>query len=191
MRYCMENRPVKKNPLDREAWLRHALKTLREQGVQGVRIERLAKDLNVTRGSFYWHFQNRQDLLQAMLDYWAEAYTGTIVDNPDFEDGDPDSILLAAMKTVREQRLDEYELAFRGWADHDPAADRVVREVYARRNEFVSGLFKRLGFRGEDSEVRTRLMLCYMSWEPNMYADESDRRRLRLLKMQHKLLTRR
>jgi hypothetical protein len=82
-------------------------------------------------------------------------------------------------------------MAIRAWASHDPIADRVVREVYARRNKFVKGLFLKLGFSQMEAEVRARLMLCYLSWEPNMYPDESDARRFQLLKRQHALLTKR
>ena len=196
LQICVVNAPpygdlvLAKITLSRDAWLEQALRVLREEGIQGVRVERLARDLNVSKGSFYWHFQDREDMRRAMLDYWAESYTGAVVDNPEFQRGDPATALRAAMKMVRELQLDEYELTIRAWADHDAMADRVVREVYSRRSEFVSGLFRRLGFRGLDAEIRTRLMLCYMSWEPNMYADETKQRRLRLLALQHEILTR-
>ena len=117
-------------------------------------------------------------------------YTSVIVDNREFRESDPARGLLAAMTKVRAEGLDNYELAVRGWADHDPKVDAAVREVYAQRTAFVKGFFTRLGFRGIDAEFRTRLTLCYMSWEPNMYPDESKTQRLKLLKAQLELLTR-
>ena len=54
--------------LNRNAWLEQALHVLREEGIQGVRIERLARDLGVTKGSFYWHFDNLDDLRQSILE---------------------------------------------------------------------------------------------------------------------------
>ncbi len=181
---------MKKNSLGRDEWLNRALSVLREEGIQGVRVERLARDLNVSKGSFYWHFTDRGDLQSAMLDHWKSFYTDVVVDNPEFQNGDAAAALLAAMKMVREHRLDEYELAFRAWADQDPVVGKVVRDVYARRNRFVSGFFQQLGFNRLEAEIRTRLMLCYMSWEPNMYAHESQKRRQQLLTLQHELLTR-
>ena len=56
-------------------------------------------------------------------------------------------------------------------------------------SEFAKGFFERLGIRGLNAEIRTRLSLCTMSWEPNMVLDESQSRRLRLLELQHELLT--
>ena len=186
----MENRSLKKNVLSREAWLEEALHVLRDEGVQGVRVERLARDLEVSKGSFYWHFENRDDLLQGMLEYWQDAYNSVVVDNPEFAGGDPAASMLSAMQMIRDRQLDQYERAFRAWADHDPVAEQVVREVYDRRHRFISGLFRRMGFRGTEIEIRTRIVLCFLSWEPSLYIEQSDRQRKQLLKKEHDFLIR-
>lgn len=120
----------KKNvALDREAWARRALDVLRIEGIQGVRVERLARDLGVTKGSFYWHFKDRNALYRNMLDYWADAYTQVVVGNTEFHDDDPGGSLMAAMKMVRRDGLDQYEMAIRAWADRDRMAEQAVRRV--------------------------------------------------------------
>ena len=176
--------------LSRASWLQHALDVLRDEGIQGVRVERLARDLGVTKGSFYWHFDDRDDLLQSILDYWDKQFTDVVVENQELIEAEPAEGLLAAMTRVRTEGLDAYELAMRAWADHDEEAQDAVRAVYEKRNKFVRRFFSRLGFKGLDAEVRTRLALCYLSWEPNMYPDESESQRLKLVKLQHQLLTR-
>jgi len=65
----------------------------------------------------------------------------------------------------------------------------VVKNVYAQRKRFIRSRFERIGFSGNDAEIRTRLMPCYFSWEPNMYAKESEDKRLQLMELQHELLT--
>lgn len=176
--------------LSRDAWLVKALEVLRDEGIQGVRIERLARDLGVTKGSFYWHFTDRDDLFTSLLEFWSNQYNDIVTKNPQFLEGDPSKGLLAAMTRVREEDLDRFELAMRTWADHDPRVSKTVRTVYAQRTAFIRSFFDRLGFRGLDAEIRTRLVLCYLSWEPNMFIDEPETRRLALLKKQHALLTR-
>ena len=59
--------------LDRGNWIESAIDVLARDGLGGLRIEVLAKRCGVTKGSFYWHFKDRQDLLTAMLDYWKEG----------------------------------------------------------------------------------------------------------------------
>jgi len=185
----LANDSAKETRLSRDAWLGRALEVLREEGIQGVRVERLARDLKVTKGSFYWHFKDREDLRRSILDYWTKQYNDVVVENREFLEAEPAEGLLAAIASVREQGLDKYELAIRAWADHDSDADMAVRAVYEKRTAFVRGFFTRLGFRGLRADIRTRLTLCYLSWEPNMYPDESEARRLNLLKLQHELLT--
>ena len=59
-------------PLDRDAWLRKALDVLFLSGIVQIKVEVLARKLNLTKGSFYWHFKDRDDLLRAMVDWWRD-----------------------------------------------------------------------------------------------------------------------
>ena len=56
----------------REDWLRAARLALLHRGPHGVRVEVLARALGVTKGSFYWHFQDRRELMEALLREWEE-----------------------------------------------------------------------------------------------------------------------
>lgn len=174
--------------LSRNCWLNHALAILRDEGIQGVRIDRMARDLGVTKGSFYWHFKHLEDLRRCLLDYWSSEYSDVISESGEYLAAEPAAGLLAAMTRVRQDGLDEFEVAMRSWADHDSVVDAAVREVYARRTKFVRSFFTRLGFRGLDAEMRTQAVLCYMSWEPSMYPGNPAPRRLKLLKLHLELM---
>src|SRR5690554_5936382 len=63
----------------REDWLRLALETLIKDGIDRVKIQIMAKQLNVSRSSFYWFFRNPQDLYEQMLDRWLDKNTGPII----------------------------------------------------------------------------------------------------------------
>lgn len=58
--------------LGRSEWLRAARLALLKGGVEEVRVERLARDLRVTKGSFYWHFADREELLELLLREWEQ-----------------------------------------------------------------------------------------------------------------------
>ncbi|HVU82101.1 MAG TPA: helix-turn-helix domain-containing protein, partial [Rhodanobacteraceae bacterium] len=51
-------------------WERGALEMIAQEGVDALAVEALARRLGVTKGSFYWHFKNREALLQAALNRW-------------------------------------------------------------------------------------------------------------------------
>ena len=67
-------------------WLGAGLEALRKGGVSEVRVERLAAALGITKGSFYWHFRDRGELLEAVLEHWAREMTDAeferIADDP-------------------------------------------------------------------------------------------------------------
>ena len=58
--------------LGKADWLRAARIALMHGGVEAVRVEKLARTLRVTKGSFYWHFKNREEILEALLHEWEE-----------------------------------------------------------------------------------------------------------------------
>ena len=51
-------------------WIHAAMEGLLKQGPRGVRITRLARELGVTPGSFYWHFRDRDEFRDRILEYW-------------------------------------------------------------------------------------------------------------------------
>src|SRR4051794_35417726 len=63
----------------REAWIEAALEALGSAGPQGVRIEVLAARLGVSKGGFYWHFENREQLLREMLDAWEQLMVTDVI----------------------------------------------------------------------------------------------------------------
>lgn len=181
---------MKKNQQSRESWLEHALEILSSEGIQGVRVERLARDLGITKGSFYWHFKDKADLESSLIEYWRSEYTDTVVHNPDHSLPDASQSIFNAMKMVRVERLDRYELALRNWADHDEEVAAMVRTVYEHREQFFKSLFRKLGFQGDELEIRIRLLLCFLSWEPNMMLKVKIDRDMSHLKRYHEFLTR-
>ena len=67
--------------VSREEWLAKALEVFRREGEPGVRIEMLAREIGVAKAGFYWHFKDREDLLNQVLNYWAHEYTEVVTEN--------------------------------------------------------------------------------------------------------------
>jgi AcrR family transcriptional regulator len=183
---------MKKTPrtkrVSKAEWLHRALKVLESEGVQGVRVERLARDLGIAKAGFYWHFRDRPDLLQNVLDYWAHEFTAVVTDNPQLQEGDPKKRLYQTMLMILEHDLAKYDMVIRNWANHDPTAAKAVRRVTRMRLDFLRSIFSELGFRGRQLEMRTRLFVCYHSLEQNTFNDLSKDERRKLLRLRHKLL---
>lgn len=152
-------------PLDRAAWIKGALAALAEEGPAGVRIEVLAKKLQVTKGSFYWHFKDRRDLVDAVLEEWK---AGRIRDIRKQTAAGPGGELAALRHTIavysagRNRKGLPIELAVREWARRDARAAAVVEEVDAERLACAARLFVALGLTAAEAAARSVLLYAYV-----------------------------
>jgi len=183
----MKSQTTKKTKrVSKDQWLIKALDTLGSIGVEAIKIERLAKAFGISRSGFYWHFKNRQDLLNHILDFWVRRYTGILTDNPDIAKLDPKKRLLNTMEIIRDKHLTKYDLAMTSWARLDSHVHKVVKKVVKMRLEYLRVIFAELGFEGDELEMRTRLFVCYHSWEDTMFPDLSNQKHSKLLKLRYK-----
>jgi len=114
-------------------------------GVDAVRVERLAATMRVTKGSFYWHFKDRGALLAAVLSGW-QAQGGTPADR------------LCSLLTIIAQDDGRLDQAIRFWSAQDAKVRSVQRQVDERRPTYLDGLFRDLGFARVEASARARLV---------------------------------
>lgn len=151
--------------LDRSAWIKGALAALSDEGHAGLRVETLAKRLQVTKGSFYWHFRDRRDLVDAVLDEWKH---GRIADIHKQTAAKPGEELAALRHTIdvysagRNRKGLPIELAVREWANRDARAAAVVEEVDAERVSCAARLFEKLGLSPSEAAARSILLYAYV-----------------------------
>jgi AcrR family transcriptional regulator len=174
--------------VSKDQWLAKALEALEVGGIETVKVERLAKALGVSRSGFYWHFKNRQELFDNLLDYWTREYTGIVTDNPDLMKLDPKKQLFASMEIIRNKHLGKFDLAITLWAKTDSEIRKVVNAVVQKRLDYLRAIFAELGFEGDELEMRSRLFVCYHAWEDTVFPDLSDQQHSKLLKLRYQYL---
>jgi len=151
-----------RSQLDRGHWIESAIDVLAREGVSGLRVEGLAKRCGVTKGSFYWHFKDRQDLLAAVLEHWREGRIRDIEKTTSFTPGMERPQLHYAIEVYgasRNRKGMSIELAVRDWARHDPQAAAVVEAVDLYRLDCTRKLFVAAGM--SDAEAKSRSLLLY------------------------------
>ena len=154
-----------RSQLDRDAWIKASLDVLAEKGLDGIRVEVLAKRLKVTKGSFYWHFKDRQDLFSAVLQTWKEGRIRDIDKQSRAAPGKECDQLLRIIDTYSANRNRKgmlIEFAMRDWARRDPAAAAVVEEVDANRLEFGRKGFEARGMSPLEASSRSLLLYAYV-----------------------------
>ncbi|HEX2392756.1 MAG TPA: helix-turn-helix domain-containing protein [Solirubrobacterales bacterium] len=144
----------------RVAWVQAALRALAEGGPEAVRVEALAKELGVSKGGFYWHFEDRRALLEEALDTWEQTGTEDVIATVEGAAADPRARLRRLFELAPSARgLFAVELALRDWSRRDREVARRLRRIDARRMDYLRSLFGR--FVAEQDDVEARAMLAY------------------------------
>ena len=148
-----------------ERWVDAATEVLVDHGIDSVRVDVLARALKVTRGSFYWHFKDREDLLRAVLQAWRARATEQLTkrlesahDDPRAQIRDLISLPFRGRSAVRAARI---ELAIRAWARRDAMARAFVDEADAARMGYIAQVFSSLGFGIAEARARAFLLYSY------------------------------
>lgn len=173
----MKKSPKHKPRLSREAWLQQALDTLAEDPAH-LRVDEIASRLGVSKGSFYWHFGNREDFVQRLAAYWRDQYTLVVIGAVSSADGPPEERLRFLLTQILTERYARYDPAIRAWARLEPGILPVIREVDELRLKILRRLFKEMGFTGTELEVRTRIFVVCHSLEESLSID-LERKNLR------------
>ena len=153
--------PPRTSPrLTREAWEDAALEAIAEGGLTALSIEPLARRLGVTKGSFYWHFESREALLEATLNRWEQRSTDELIDR--VRGLSPrEAFAVLARVAIDEPLLGRLELVLGAAGDHGVVGP-VVRRVMKRRLELLTQIFRGLGC--SPAAARRRALLAYAAY---------------------------
>ena len=168
----------------RTSWIQEGLRALGVGGPDAVRVEKLAQELGVTKGGFYWHFEDRPALLEEMLDAWERLVVDEVIERVDSGGGDARAKLRRLSGLAGSSRdLMKIELAVRDWARRDKAVAKRLRRVDNRRMEYMRSLFG--AFCPDDDEVEARCLVFYSLWIGSHFiaADHGSRSRADVLKL--------
>ncbi|WP_313515956.1 TetR/AcrR family transcriptional regulator [Pseudomonas sp.] len=149
--------------LTREDWIDAAQSVLVKSGVDAVRVDTLAKELNITRGSFYYHFKSRGELLEGILGSWRARATEDVIQHLRNAKTSPHHQLQRLLElpfhgqTAREAAA--IELGIRAWARRDTKARQAIDEVDRHRLSYIESLLMH-GI-NDEGEARDRAYLIY------------------------------
>ena len=143
-----------------QGWIEAARHALLKNGIAGVKIDRLAQSIGVTRGGFYHHFKNHRQLLDRLLESW-------VTENHFMDDveavADPSSAIAYLDRMIANHILEQdyspsFDQAIREWARIDERASTVVDRVDAERMRRLATVFRALGCDEEEAIFRARVL---------------------------------
>jgi AcrR family transcriptional regulator len=162
---------LKTSPLQPDDWLRAAFARLSGEGIESVRVELLARDLGVSKGSFYWHFQDREELLGRMFDRWEKEEIDWL-----------DETVITPKAAARwarfvhhctEPQLARLESAMRTWSRRDERIAARITAIEKKRTAHISSVLRAIGFAAPAAESWAEItLLVYLGWLDRITRDQ-------------------
>jgi len=148
--------------LSRDDWIAAALAAIADGGLAAVAVEPLAVRLGATKGSFYWHFENRDALVDAAIRRWEKETTTDVAEEITSARDAPASQFRRLVTGVIERaEQDRVGPALLASAAH-PAVAPALQRVTAARLNLIAMVLRRVGF--PPAEARRRALLAYSAY---------------------------
>jgi len=137
-------------------WEQQALVLIAEKGIRAVAVESLARRMGVTKGSFYWHFQNRESLLEQSLLRWEKHDEVNLQTSLSAID-DPRERLRSFFRRTGREKLTHNVYSSLCMASDHPQVEPLLERVAARRMKHIEKAFEEIGFDPQEASHRARL----------------------------------
>src|SRR6201747_2339807 len=167
-----------------EIWIEAGLAEMARTGVEGVRVEVLAKTLGLTKGGFYRRFRDRAALLEGMLQNWRDGRIAAIEKQTSLDGTNARERLKALIALYSERMNTEgmgIELAIRQWARSDELAATAVAGVDAARLKNVGQLYRATGLPAEEADAQAFLFYCFIFGQSLLFLERGPRKRAQLV----------
>jgi AcrR family transcriptional regulator len=168
----------------RELWIEAGLVEMARHGIDGVRVEVLAKNLGVTKGGFYRRFRDRAALLDGILDNWSAGRIAAIEKQTSLDGATARDRLRAVIQLYAERMNTAgmaVELAIRQWARSDEAAAAAVASVDAARLRNVAHLYRATGMASDEADAQAFLFYCFIFGQSLLFLERGPRKRTQLI----------
>ena len=152
--------PRPQTKVTREDWIEVALNTLIEEGIEQIKVMILAKKLGVSRASFYWYFEDRQVLLDELINIWRATNTASLIEQA----LKPASSIVESIANVFSCWMDiesfnpRLDAAIRAWAHQDKAINQLVDEEDNKRLDAIKTMFIAHGYPSKEAFIRARVL---------------------------------
>ncbi len=149
----------RKYDLSRDDWIAAGMRALYDGGIGAVKADRLAKQMQITRGSFYWHFKNLDDFLNAMVAFWLDVQQGHLARLQASKE-DAETQLKNILSHIHAKNA-EHDVAMRLWAYQDENVARAVQKIDRLRLKYVESLFRTMGLDQEQARFRAHMLYYF------------------------------
>ena len=164
-----------------DLWLDEAYKMLVESGVESVKVMPLAKALKMSRTSFYWHFEHREALLNALIQRWEKKNTGNLIAQTErYAESISEAVLNLFDCWINPELFDaRLDFAIRNWAQQAPDLKKTLERTDQERINAIRAMFIRFDFSEEQADTRAHTIYYTQIGYISMMVEEPWAERLK------------
>lgn len=155
-------------------WLDAGLHFLVAGGVDAVRINDLARHLEISKSGFYWHFTDRSGLLEAIKRYWIDEFSTQFIEHTRTQKGSLRERLVSLVHNIRKKESGKLDLAFASWAQSDASVRGLVDQVRDMRIAFAKEMLAETDAIDPELTTRANLFVIYFMWADNVLERGKD-----------------
>jgi AcrR family transcriptional regulator len=142
-------------------WADAALQLIAEQGLSALTVSTLATRLGVTKGSFYWHFAGRSELLAAALSRWEQRATSENIRGLNAIP-DPRQRLALMLDASTQPPRSRSLYAALAEAAEDPVVGPILNRVATTRVQYLEHTYRELGI--APAAAKSLAVLAYAAY---------------------------
>ncbi|MCR9145035.1 MAG: TetR/AcrR family transcriptional regulator [bacterium] len=151
--------------VSREDWLYAGLLQFAEGGESQVRVERIARELGVTKGSYYWYFASREDFLEQLLQHSLIVGTEEFIELSETRQSPREKLRLLIAAILKDRRGKDFQFFLRDFARRNKLAAKILRQTEGRRIAYVTGLLRESGLDSLEAAARAEIFYnYYLGW---------------------------
>ncbi|WP_372864503.1 TetR/AcrR family transcriptional regulator [Spongiibacter sp.] len=137
--------------------------------VKALTIDRLCRQLGISKGSFYWHFKGRAELIEAVVDFWADEFQQSIHQNiRQASDNEPSRTFEELVSFWLSSNFAQLDQVMRNWARQEAAVAKAVQQADLLLMDFVSQQIVAMGHQQTEAQYRARLLIAVGIAEPQI-----------------------
>ncbi|MDH5682119.1 MAG: TetR/AcrR family transcriptional regulator [Spirochaetota bacterium] len=165
-----------KSKVTKEMWLNMGLKTFAEGGMNAINVEKMARSLGCSKGSFYWYFENRGEFVNEMLQHWVRIGTEEYIESSGTENSPEAQLERLLLDVFKSKEGRDFMFHLRHYSQNDKEIARILKETEDRRILYIVKILQNCGLKENLARDKAELAYhYYLGWyERTKYLELSE-----------------